>query len=188
MIKKISTLKVYVQIALLCIFCLLAVQLPSGIVSAQEVPFECTGQAFTVRFSPAQLFSIDQSVTPFTFTQIGSTASILIDGVLTPIELNNLGFRSTDGMLYAMALKVFVPGASAQNGNYGIVKIDSTGTVFPVAIPAPSPIPGIGNFTYRFAAGDVTDDGSTMYINAQDSSNTTDANRRLYIVDLTRIG
>jgi hypothetical protein len=84
-----------------------------------------------------------------------------------------------------MALKVFVPSNSAANGNYGIVAIDSAGTVFPVAIPAPSPILGLGNNNYRFPAGDVTPDGSTMYVNAQVTSNASDANRRLYIVDLT---
>ncbi|MHC4883408.1 MAG: DUF6923 family protein, partial [Planctomycetota bacterium] len=100
------------------------------------------------------------------------------------IELNNLGFRTTDGMLYAMALKVFVEGASAQNGNYGIVKIDSTGNIFPVSVPAPAPIPGIGNNAYRFPAGEITPDGSTMYINAQVTSNATTANETLYKVDL----
>ncbi|UCG54259.1 MAG: hypothetical protein JSV32_06630, partial [Dehalococcoidia bacterium] len=71
-----------------------------------------------------------------------------------------------------------------QNGNWGIVKIDSTGTVFPVAVPAPAPIPGIGNFQWRFPAGDVTPDGSKMYINAQVTSNASVANQTLYIYNI----
>ncbi|MHC5144858.1 MAG: DUF7507 domain-containing protein [Planctomycetota bacterium] len=167
------------------------------------VPFDCTGEAFTVRYSPAELFLIDQTVSPFTFNVIdlngpsgieGNVAQLFIPagidgslGEIRPVELNNLGFRTTDGMLYAMALKVFVEGNSAQNGNYGIVKIDSAGNIFPVAVPAPAPIPGIGNNAFRFPAGEITPDGSTMYINAQVTNDTADpntANRTLYKVDL----
>lgn len=157
---------------------------------AQE-PFTCSGEAYSVRFSPAQLFSIDQSVSPFDFTAIGGTAQLFIPagidgstGETRDVELNNLGYRRTDDLLYAMALKVFVPNNSAANGNYGIVKIDSTGTVYPVAVPAPAPIPGIGSNTYRFPAGDVSIDGSTLYINAQVTSNVSAANSTLYAVDL----
>lgn len=181
---------------------LLAINLLIGKAFAQEpVPFDCTGQAFTVRYSPAELFAIDQSVSPFVFNVINLNGPLGNDGNVAqldhdnnsltpeiPIELNNLGFRSTDGMLYAMALKVFVPKAPAQNGNYGIVKIDSAGNIFPVAVPAPSPIPGIGNNAYRFPAGDVTPDGNTMYINAQVTSNANVANKTLYIVNLDTLG
>ncbi|MHC4231228.1 MAG: hypothetical protein ACYSTW_01335, partial [Planctomycetota bacterium] len=159
---------------------LLSLVVGVGFGNGALVPFDCTGEAFTVRYSPAELFLIDQSVSPFTFNVInlngpfgneGNVAQLFIPagidgsvGEIRPVELNNLGFRTTDGMLYAMALKVFVEGNSAQNGNYGIVKIDSAGNIFPVAVPAPAPIPGIGNNAFRFPAGEITPDGSTMYI------------------------
>jgi uncharacterized repeat protein (TIGR01451 family) len=167
------------------------------------VPFDCTGEAFTVRYSPAELFSIDQSVSPFVFNVIdlngplgeeGNVAQLFIPagidespGEIRSVELNNLGFRRTDGLLYAMALKLFVSGNSTVNGNYGIVKIDSNGDIFGPLTTQGDTIPGIGNFAYRFPAGDVTPDGSTMYINSQVTSNAIPANgfKTLYIVDLT---
>jgi uncharacterized repeat protein (TIGR01451 family) len=173
------------------------VSMVSGTALAQ-VPFDPAddGTAYTVRSpnspddSPAQLYSIDQSTSPFTFTAIGGTAMLDVtpnDGLDNPIpiQLNNLGFRSTDRLLYALALNTMPITAGDVAGNYGLVKIDATGAIFPVAIPAPSPIPGLGSTTYRLPAGDITPDGTTMYINAQITSNATDANRRLYIVDLT---
>lgn len=125
-----------------------------------QVPFDTTdGTAYTVRSpnvpddSPAQLYSIDQSTSPFTFTAIGGTASLDVtpgDGSDNPIDiqLNNLGF-SSDGFLYALALNTMPITGSDVAGNYGLVKIDANGDIFPVAIPAPSPIPGLGSTTYR---------------------------------------
>jgi uncharacterized repeat protein (TIGR01451 family) len=164
-------------------------------------PFVCTNQAFTVRYSPAELFEINQLTEPFSFNVIdlnngfgneGNVAELFIPagldgsaGEFRTVELNNLGFRSTDGFLYAMALKEFVAGAPAQNGNYGIVKIDSAGNIYPVAVPAPGPIPNIGNYNFanRFPAGDITPDGSTMYINAQVTGSTFPGNT-LFAVNL----
>jgi uncharacterized repeat protein (TIGR01451 family) len=173
------------------------VTMSAGMASAQ-VQFDPAddGTAYTVRSpnspddSPAQLYSIDQSTFPFTFTAIGGPAQLDVtpdDGIDNPIDiqLNNLGFRSTDGLLYALALNTMPITAGDDAGNYGLVKIDANGDIFPVAIPAPAPIPGLGSTTYRLPAGDITPDGNTMYINAQITSNATDANRRLYIVDLT---
>lgn len=131
-------------------------------------PFNCTGQAFTVRFSPAELYIIDQSVTPFTFNPIAAFST----------ELNNLGFRSTDGLLYAMELNI---SGSTPPGNNGIVKIDSTGAVFPVAVTGVS-IPT----NVRFPAGDVSPDGTTMYIAAQVNSVALPNSINLYSVDLTQ--
>jgi len=167
------------------------------IAMATEVaPFVCTGEAFTVRLSPGQLFEIDQSVTPFDFIPIGGTAQLNIPvgldaynptGGLTDIELNNIGFRSTNGMIYAMALKLFVTGTSAQMGNYGLVKIDSNGNVFPVALPLPG-VPAIGNNVYRFPAGDVSTDGTKYFINTQITNNgVPGVSNTLFVVDLNAI-
>jgi hypothetical protein len=161
----------------------------------EPVPFECTGEAYTVRYSPAELFSIDQSASPFTFIPIdlngpavgneGVYAVIDLGAGDIPIELNNLGFRSTDGLLYAMALRP-LGGASEVNGNYGIVQIDSNGDIFgPLAIQGDA-IPGIGDNNYRFAAGDVSPNGNTMVINSLlNAENSTGTTGYIYIVDLT---
>jgi cysteine-rich repeat protein len=167
-----------------------------------ENPFACTGEAFTVRYSPAELFIIDQQASPFAFNPVdlngpavGNEAIYAVldvdgDGNDDPIELNNLGFRSTDGLLYAMALKVFVPNNSAENGNYGIVQIDANGNIFgPLVTSGEHPIPAIPdskNNNYRFAAGDVAPSGDTFVINSL-VNNTSDSpvgTGFIYIVDL----
>lgn len=70
--------------------------LPWSSVSAQTpVPFACTGDAFLAKDIDTQLILVDQSVSPFVFIPIGGPAGI---------EYNNLGFRRTDGLLYAIEL------------------------------------------------------------------------------------
>lgn len=134
-------------------------------------PFECTGEAYSVRGNPtqAQLFLIDQSVEPFVFTPIGSgaTGPFGAGGADIPLQLNNLGYRVTDNLLYAVAMPL------SGNFNYGIVTIDSTGEVTPFLPPDTANWPE----NVRLLAGDVSVDGSTMYINTYPSSH-------LYIVDL----
>ncbi len=120
------------------------------------VPFACSGDAYIIQNQNAQLTRIDQSVSPFAFVDIGPA---------TGIEINNLGFRSTDGLLYGVEL--------SSAGNVQIVQIDATGTVYGLGRPQILP-PGP-----RFDAGDVSPDGSTMYI--------TSNNRDLYVLDLTQV-
>jgi hypothetical protein len=129
------------------------------------VPFECTGDAYTVRDSPAELFRIDQSVMPFVFDPIGDVLQGPFGpgGSLIDIQANNLGYDVVENVLYAIAIPL------SGEANLGIIRIDSNGTVFPV----PSALPN----NRRFLAGDVTPDGSTFYLNTYPSST-------MYIVDL----
>ena len=74
-------------------------------------------------------------------------------GELIPINANNLGFDIISNLLFAVAMP------TSGEENFGVIQIDSTGTVFPVGSPAGLPT------NMRFLAGDVSTDGSTMYIN-----------------------
>ncbi len=82
----------------------------------------------------------------------------------TGLELNSAGYRASDGMIYAVELIPF--------GNNGIVRMDPAGcTIEPLGaagLPA----------TQRFDAGDVSTDGTTMFINRAGLN-------PLYTVDLT---
>ena len=127
---------------------LLTMLLVTGASWAQQpapVPFDCTGQAFIVQDQPVgepyqgQLTAVDQSVTPFTFTDVGGPQ----------VEYNNIGFRSTDGFIYGVELTA--------SGNNGIVRIDSSGTATNLGTPA-----GLPNV--RFDAGDVSTDGNTLFV------------------------
>ena len=157
----------------LVLIALVALSLPTGSVWSQvpndPVPFECTGEAYTVRDSPAELFRIDQSVEPFVFDQIGGTMTgpFGAGGADIPIQVNNIGYDSVENLVYGVAIPARVP---IVNTNYGIIKIDATGKVFPV----PTALPGAP----RFLAGDVSTDGSTMYLNAYPTGGV------MYIVDL----
>ena len=76
-------------------------------------PFECTGEAFMVQENQATLYEIDQSGPSF-----------------------NLGFRSTDGLLYATMISYDTDGDPTASYSFsspqfvGIFQIDSTGKVF----------------------------------------------------------
>jgi hypothetical protein len=137
----------WIAIALLA--SLLAGALPS-VGLAQEPtpqPFECNQDAFIIQGtggSPATswLSRVDQSVSPFTFTQVGSNKTY---------RINNLGFRSTDKLLYGYRIDL-VTAANAE-----LLKIDTNGTVFPVGLPTGLPA---GNLN----AGDVNPDGTIMYL------------------------
>jgi uncharacterized repeat protein (TIGR01451 family) len=133
----------------------LAFQLVAAAAPAQ-VPFACTGEAFIVQNINAQLSQVDQTASPFVFDDIGDPAGI---------EYNNMGFRRTDGFLYAVQLNT--------GGNVQIVQIDSSGTVVGLGRPAGLPT------TPRFDAGDITPNGETMFINT--------VNQALYRVDLTSL-
>jgi len=154
---------------------MLAALLPTGSTLAQSddglEPFVCTGEAFTVRGNPtqAQLFLIDQTVEPFDFTPIGMPAMgpFGIGGSPIALQLNNLGYRVADNLLYAVAMPL------SGNSNFGIVTIDMTGTVTPFL---PATTPG-WPANVRLLAGDVSVDGKTMYVNTYPTS-------KLYIVDL----
>jgi uncharacterized repeat protein (TIGR01451 family) len=118
--------------------------------------FPCNGDTYIVQNIDAQLTLVDQTTSPFTFVPIGPPAGT---------EYNNLGFRSTDGLLYAVEL--------SSSGNLQILQIDATGAVTGLGRPAGLPTGP------RFDAGDVTPDGTTMYITANGQA--------LYRLDLTGV-
>ncbi len=124
--------------------------------------FICTGrplvaQDFDAVDPDAQLFELNPSPSPFTFGPIGFA---------TGIEINNLGFRKADGMLYGLQLN--------ENGNDQLIQIDANGTVFGLGRPAGLPA------DVRFDAGDVSEDGSMMFLTA----GTVDNSVPLYKVPL----
>mgnify|MGYP003572181689 FL=1 len=155
---------------LVSMFGLMCLSLAIGPVWAQDdpVPFACTGDAYTVRATPAELFRIDQDVTPFQFYPIGAplTGPFGVGGAEIPIQVNNLGYDTVENLLYAVALD-----ANGASVNYGIIQLDSTGTVFSLGTPV-----GLPN-NLRFVAGDISTDGNTYFINTYQSDT-------LYTVDL----
>lgn len=142
----------------------------------EPVPFVCDGTAYTVRATPGEFFRIDQSVTPFIFHQIGTTLQgpFGASGGLVPIQVNNLGYRPADDLVYGVALKAPMD----QTMNYGLVKIDSLGNVFPVSTNPP--VEDIGT---RFLAGDIDPDLDVMYLNTYPAGHGL--NKYMYIVNLS---
>jgi hypothetical protein len=112
---------------------------------------------------------INQNVSPFQFVSIREnlTGPFGPSGAQIPIQVNNLGYRSTDNLLYAVAMPV------NGNFNYGIIQMDSNGAVIPFMPASTTNWPA----DVRLLAGDISDDGSTFYVNTYPSST-------LYIVDL----
>jgi hypothetical protein len=143
---------------------------------AQEepVPFVCDGTAYTVRDTPGEFFWIDQSVSPFQFTQIGSILQgpFGLDGALVDIQVNNIGYRATDDLVYGVALRA----PMLNNFNYGLVKLDRLGNVFHV-----STNPEVSLIPKRFLAGDIDPNLDLMYLN------TYPASSPMYIVDLSTL-
>lgn len=161
------------SILLSAVFCgLSATALANGTVPPEPTPFICDGEAYTVRNTPGEFYQIDQSVSPFTFNQIGGvlTGPFGTNGALVPIQVNNIGYRLVDNLIYGVALKV----PTTFDLNFGLIKIDSLGQVFPV-----STSPEIANIDKRFLAGDVDPDKDIMYLNTYPTSNP------MYVVDLS---
>ena len=83
-------------------------------------------------------------------------------------EMNAMGFRSTDGMLYG--LQLFSLAVDGFKGNGGIVRVGGNCAVEHLdVLGLPEDV--------RFFAGDISTDGTTMFINHNGKS-------PLYIVDL----
>ena len=151
-----------VLLPILAVVLALALTLP---VAAQvPVPFTCTGQAFIV-FDPAsQLNQINLGVSPgFTFN--------IIANPINGLQINNLGYRSTDGLLYGWE-------RNATDNAGQIVQIDSAGTVIGLGNPG---LPSNQGTAYNYNAGDVSVDGSKMYLSY---SKTNGSGGLLYVVDL----
>lgn len=107
------------------------------------IPFVCTGEAYMIQGTDAQLGLLERSGSPFAFLPVSGPLGS---------EINSLGFRSTDGLFYGVEL--------VAGGNLQVVKIDATGTVFGIGRPEGLP-PAV-----RFDAGDVSSDGDTMFLAA----------------------
>lgn len=98
-----------------------------------------------------------------------STPSLSCTKVCGPItgkEINNAGFNKADGLLYALEL--------TSTGNAGLIRMDPNASCSTIQAASSNPLPtGV-----RFDAGDISPDGSTLYVNIA-------GNSPLYIVDLT---
>jgi uncharacterized repeat protein (TIGR01451 family) len=145
-------------------------------VAVELVPFECTVDPYIV-FDPAsQLNQIDLDL-------VGSTFSF--NTILNPInglQINNLGYRDTDGFLYGWE-------RNADDDGGQIVQIDTNGTVIGLGNPGlpanqtPSGCTtGVNCTAFNYNAGDVSVDGSKMYLSYSVKNGAGDP---LYIVDLT---
>ncbi len=119
--------------------CLLALVLAEG--AAWAAPFACTGEAFVDQGATAQLNTIDQTNSPFVFTPIGSAAGYAV---------NNLGFRRTDGLLYAWR---------GDSPNQQVISIDDSGSV---TLLGAGGVPAAAGTEYN--SGDVSVDGTLMYL------------------------
>lgn len=127
--------------------------------SGQE-PFDCNGDVHIVQGEAVQLYKCDSS---FDCTSVALPSDI---------EINNMGFRNTEGTGLLYAVELTTRQDDGWDGNNGIIQIDSSGNVFPLGSPLGLPT------DVRFDAGDVSADGTTMYINRAGFS-------PLYTVDLT---
>jgi hypothetical protein len=147
-----------------------------------------------VQENQATLYAIDQSG-PLQFLPIANLVDqnlqdLQDSGVVpqdwTSFQMNNLGFGSADGLLYATMLSYDTDGDPSAPYVFstpdllGIFKIDSTGKVVGPLVTSGVTIPD----NLRWAAGDVHPDGTKMYISTQYQNNTGDG--ALYIVDLTQ--
>ena len=121
--------------------------------SAQALsPFVCTGEAFIIQESDADLFVVDQTVTPFEFIAVAGAQNL-------GFEINNLGFNRADGFLYGWHRT-----SPTADPEQEVVTIDSVGTVTGLGTGGLPP-PLDDSTTDRFNAGDVSPDGMLMYLN-----------------------
>lgn len=134
---------------LLCLFTGLCLVAPGAAQTREFKPFDCQPyDAFFAAQASCELWMPD----PFTLhcSPMG-------------MELNNIGYRSTDGLLYGIELTA--------TGNLGIVRLGADCTPQPYCVPDGLPQ------DQRFVAGDISPGGRWMYINDAGIS-------PLYIIDL----
>jgi Repeat of unknown function (DUF6923) len=113
---------------------------------ASAQPFECSGRAYVIQgnVALAQLTVIDQTVSPFVFTNVGGTDAN---------NINNIGFNKSNGLIYGYR----------RSGTVEIVSMDQTGA---------SGLTGLGNgglpaaASVQYNSGDVSPNGSLMYFNS----------------------
>ena len=137
--------------------CLLGLVLSPGAASAQT-PFACTGEAYIIQEELAELRTVVAGPMGFLFSAPLVTATH---------EINNLGFNSVDGLLYGWH-RTSPSNASAaeQNpANQEVVTIDAAGTITALGVPTGGGFPATPTASERFTSGDVSDDGTTLYLN-----------------------
>jgi uncharacterized repeat protein (TIGR01451 family) len=150
----------------------------ASFMAQDQFAFQCTGEPFIVFDFASQLnqIALNTGASTFTFNNIANP----ING----LQINNLGFRSTDGLLYGWERNATTDGGQ-------IVQIDSTGAVTGLGQPSPALpanqtpsgcIPGVTCTVFNYNAGDVSVDGTKMYLSY---SQQNGAGGKLYIVDLT---
>ena len=145
----------------------LALGLALPVAAQVPVPFTCTDGPFIVYDPATQLNQIVLSPPGppgFTFNNIPPSP---ING----LQINNLGYRSTDGLLYGWE-------RNATDNAGQIVQIDSTGAVIGLGNPG---LPSNQGTAYNYNAGDVSVDGSKMYLSY---SQANGSGGPLYVVDL----
>ena len=132
--------------------------------------------SFALDGVPVIIYDTPSTLEPVILNPGGSTFTFG-----TPIDpdgstqINNLGFRSTDGLLYGWER------TTATSGQ--IVTIDSAGTVLGLGNPGLPANQPIGDPTaYNYNAGDVSVNGNEMYLSYSVANGGGD---KLYIVDLT---
>jgi hypothetical protein len=131
----------------------------------QPVPFECTGEAYIIQTYEGQLIQVDQSGPTFTFTDI--------PGGPAGYEINNIGFRTTDGLIYGWKRcgTTSIPeGFQCAVEDQEIVTIDANHTVTGLGrgnLPDPVSTNSdpFESSKMRFFSGDVSPDGTKMYLN-----------------------
>lgn len=145
------------------------------------LPFPCEGDdAFLVQTQHGELYQIDYS-DPINF---------IIDNIQanSGFEYNNLGFRESDGFMYAVQLN----GSGWPGGANGIVRIGLGGETEFLGAPVGLPVGGgigtpLSDPYPRFDAGDISTDGNWMYITVGNNRlNTPAGYNRLYILDMVK--
>ena len=127
--------------------------LGTGSALAQQ-KFVCNGEALqTIQPTSSNIVEIDQTVTPFTFTTVGNV----------PFQLNNIGVRRTDGLLYGW-----------DQSNSRLISVSRDSIVTDLGVP--TGIPGSSNFN----SGDVSVDSSIIFLSRGTSASA-------YTVDLTAL-
>ncbi len=176
-----------VCITLSVVFSALAILAGLAVPAPGQVPFACDGQAFVTQDPRLEapvdpdvilpvgrkdnyLYVVDTSAWP---SAIGFDAVKRLESPAgTPIVVNPVGFRSTDGLLYGWRR-----GPRPRE----MVRIDATGTVFSLGRPEGLPE------NEAFVAGDVKPDGTEMYFVCVGTI-TNDVPLRLYKVPLSDTG
>ncbi|UCF85844.1 MAG: hypothetical protein JSV50_09490 [Desulfobacteraceae bacterium] len=154
----------------------------ASFMAQDQFAFQCTDGPFVIQGNDndndpeAWLSRVNQSDLTFTLDRIPDATADY------PYRLNNLGFRSTDGLLYGWLIPPGSPPGSSVNSPDGqIVKIDKQFNVTLLGTPAGMPTSGNAS---NLNAGDITPDGNTMYLTNSGGYGPA-GTRKLWVVDLT---